>query len=240
VTALRKLNRKGIQAFREYLASIRAGAEFQGSPALLYVDDFSSPLIPRIDIEPRVLKTKLAAAKYLTKVLEPLEGPALSSDSGLWSWLALYFFEQLSPLRSGKRRPREDYHYIPSERRPQRHLLAGAYQLYRLHGEHARVLLHPPVHQHGRFLFDLDYRRDLLTNRGLITVVDRLYWDATAKKPKRGAGSDGQPGGLRRLIAVAQQLDLNYDLYGMSALEIEELLPPEFTAWRDGGNPAMR
>jgi hypothetical protein len=239
VTALRKLNRKGIAAFREYLASIRAGAEFQPSPALLYVDDFSIPVRPRIEVEPRVLKTKLGAAKYLTALLEPLEGPSLSADDELWSWLALFFFDQLSPVRGGKRRPREDYHYIPSSRRPQRHLLAGAYRLYRLHGEHARVLLHPSVHQHGRFLFDLDYRRDLLTNRGLIEVVDRLYWNPATSRPKRGSASDNQPGSLRRLIAVVQQLDLNYDLYGMSAQEIEALLPAEFEAWRNGIPPSV-
>jgi hypothetical protein len=237
VTALRKLNPKGIAAFREYLASIRAGAEFQASPALLYVDDFSIPVVPRIEIEPRALKTKLAAAQYLTLVLELLEGPSLSADAGLWSWLALFYFDQLSPMRGGKRRPREDYYYIPSGRRPQRHLLAGAYQLYRMHGDHARVLLHPSVHQHGRFLFDLDYRRDLLTNRGLIEVVDRLYWNPDTSRPKRGAASDTQPGSLRRLIAVVQQLDLNYDLYGMSAQEIEALLPMEFDAWRNGKSP---
>jgi hypothetical protein len=237
VTALRKLNQKGIAAFREYLASIRAGAEFQASPALLYVDDFSTLVLPRIEIEPRALKTKLAAAQYLTPVLEPLDGPSLSADAGLWSWLALFYFDQLSPMRGGKRRPREDYYYIPDERRPQRHLLAGAYQLYRLHGEHARVLLHPSVHQHGRFLFDLDYRRDLLTNRGLIELVDRLYWNPETSRPKRGAASDTQSGSLRRLIAVVQQLDLNYDLYGMSAQEIDALLPLEFDAWRNGSSP---
>ncbi|MEA2165446.1 MAG: hypothetical protein QOK37_3573 [Thermoanaerobaculia bacterium] len=237
MTALRKLNKDGINAFREYLASIRAGASFQSSPALLYVDEFSTPVAPRIEIEARTLKTKLAAAKYLTSVLEPIDGPPLSADVGLWSWLALFYFDQLSPMRAGKRRPREDYYYIPSEQRPQRHLLAGAFQLYRLHGEHARVLLHPPVHQHGRFLFDLDYRRDLLTNRGLIEVIDRLYWNDDTHRPKRGAASDTQPGSLRRLIAVIQQLDLNYDLYGMSAPEIEALLPMEFDAWRNGNSP---
>jgi hypothetical protein len=233
VTALRKLNAKGIAAFRDYLGSIRAGEEFQTSPALLYVDELSTAVRPRIEIERRTLKTKLDAAKYLTSVLEPIESPGLTSDIGLFSWLALFFFDQLSPMRpDGKRRPREDYHYIPSDRRPQRHLFAGAYQLFKLHGEHARVLLHPAVHQHGRFIFDLDFRRDLLTNRGLIEVADRLYWNGRTNRPKRGAASDGRPGGLRRLIAVAQQLELNYDLYGMSAQEITELLPGEFEAWR--------
>ena len=237
MTALRRLNGQGIAAFREYLASIRAGGEFQPNPAVLYVDEYSSRVTPRIEIEPRQFKTKLVAAQYLTEVLRPLEAPSLGSDVGLWSWLALFYFDQLSPARGGKRRPREDYHYIPGQKHPQRHLLAGAYQLYRLHGEHARVLLHPPVHQHGRFIFDLDYRRDLLTNRGLIEVVDRLYWNSKTKRPKRGAASDQQPGGLRRLIALAEQLDLNYDLYGMNAQEIEELLPGEFAAWRRGASP---
>ncbi len=31
---------------------------------------------------------------------------------------------------------------------------------------------------------------------------------------------------------IEQQLDLNYDLNGTSALEIEELLPAEFEEWR--------
>ena len=31
---------------------------------------------------------------------------------------------------------------------------------------------------------------------------------------------------------VMQQLDFNYDLYGMSSAEILQLLPPEFDGWR--------
>jgi len=101
-----------------------------------------------------------------------------------------------------------------------------------MHGDHARLLLHPPVHQHGRFLFDLSSRRDLITNRGLIELADHLYWSSRTKRPKRGASSENQPGNLRRLIAVAQQLDFNYDLYGMNALEILALLPErEFEGW---------
>ena len=37
---------------------------------------------------------------------------------------------------------------------------------------------------------------------------------------------------MRRLITVIQQLDFNYDLYGMRAEEILGLLPAEFDAWR--------
>jgi hypothetical protein len=233
VTALRKLNARGIAKFREHLADIRAGEAFHSNPALLYVDEFSVAVQPRIEIEQRRFKTKLDAAVFLTNLLEPVESPRLSNDTGLWSWLALFFFDQLAPVRpDGRRRPREDYHYIP-DRRTERHLLISAYTTYKMHGERARLLLHPPVHQHGRFLFDLASRRDLITNRGLVDLADRLYWNARTKRPKRGASTENQPGSLRRLIAVVQQLDFNYDLYGMNADEILALLPErEFEGWK--------
>ena len=100
-----------------------------------------------------------------------------------------------------------------------------------MHGERARLLLHPAVHQHGTFIYDLSFHRDLITNRGLIAAIDLLYWNPRTKRPKRGATTTTRPGNLRRLIAVLQQLDLNYDLYGMRAAEILDLLPNEFAAW---------
>lgn len=234
MTALRKLNERGIAAFREHLRSIRAGAEFQSNPALLYVDEFSANVMPRIEIAAKRFARKFDLASYLAETLQPIESPALTADAGLWSWLALFYFDQLSPVGAdGKRRPREDYHYIPDARSRghERHLLAGPYRLYRMHGEHTRVLLHPGVNQHGRFVYDLGYRRDFLTNRGLIEAIDRLYWNPRTRRPKRGAGSE-RAGALRRLITVLQQLELNYDLYGMSASEILTLLPAEFEAWK--------
>ena len=234
MTRLRCLNTNGIEQFRGFLQQIRSGAEFQRSPAILYIDDHSSRLPNAIDVEQRTFANKFEAAKYLHGILPPGAGSA--EDTGLWSWLALFYFDQLSPVGSeGKRRPREDYHYIPSTEsgwHRDRHLLAGPFKLYALHRENARLLLHPPVHQHGAFVYDLGFRRDLITNRGLIEAIDLLYWDAKRGAPKRGATTTSRPGNLRRLITVVQQLDFNYDLYGMRAEEILQLLPPEFDAWR--------
>lgn len=236
MTALRKLNAKGVAAFRDHLREIRAGGEFHSNPALLYVDEYSTAITPRIEIAAKRFARKIDLAVHLAQVLRPIDSPALTADAGLWSWLALYYFDQISPIGAdGKRRPREDYHYIPDDQQRrgghERHLLAGPYRLYRIHGEHARVLLYPPVHQHGQFVYDLGYRRDFLTNRGLIEAIDRLYWNPRTHRPKRGAASD-RAGSLRRLIAVLQQLELNYDLYGMNASEILALLPKEFDVWR--------
>lgn len=234
MTRLRSLNARGIEEFRGFLQRIRDGEEFRASPAILYLDDYSTSLPRAIEIAPRTFASKFEAAEYLAGVLQDLA--AQEDDAGLWSWLALFYFDQLSPVdAAGKRAPREDYHYIPSAGfgwHHGRHLLAGPYKLFTLHRRNARLLLYPPVHQHGAFIYQLGFRRDLITNRGLIEAIDLLYWDAKRKRPKRGASTDSRPGNLRRLIAVIQQLDFNYDLYGMRADEILHLLPPEFDAWK--------
>ncbi len=235
MTQLRRLNPRGIEAFREYLQQIREGAEFLANPAILYVDDYSVRLPRAVEVLPKKFARKFDAAEYLAGVLADV--PVSADDTGLWSWLALFYFDQLSPVGGeGKRRPREDYHYIPSAVgwRHDRHLLAGPYKLFTMHGRNARLLLHPAVHQHGAFVYDLGFRRDLITNRGLIEAIDLLYWDTKRNRPKRGASSDNRPGTLRRLIAVVQQLDFNYDLHGMRAAEILGLLPPEFDGWQPG------
>lgn len=241
MTRLRRLNARGVDAFRTFLQHIREGAEFQSNPAILHVDEFSVALPIAIDIEQRRFATKYDAATYLAELLRPLHTPTLTSEVELWSWLALFYFDQLSPRDSdGRRRPREDYHYIPDTGgwRNDRHLLAGPYKLLMQHGTNARLLLYPAVHEHGAFVYDLGSRRDLITNRGLIEAIDILYWDAKRQRPKRGATTTSRPGNLRRLIAVLQQLDLNYDLYGMTAGEILALLPPEFDAWRPAATAA--
>lgn len=240
MTKLRRLNARGIEELRGFLQQIRDGAEFRANPAILYIDDYSTRLSRTIEIEPRTFASKFEAAEYLATVLADL--PAADQDAGLWSWLALFYFDQLSPVDAhGQRRPREDYHYIPSTEsgwHRDRHLLAAPYRLFTMHGGNARLLLHPAVHQHGAFVYDLGFRRDLITNRGLIEAIDLLYWDPRRNAPKRGATTTSRPGNLRRLITVVQQLDFNYDLYGMRAEEILQLLPPEFDAWRSSRTSA--
>lgn len=233
MTKVRSLNARGIEQFRGFLQQIRDGAEFRSNPAILYADDTSTRLSRTVEIEPRTFANKFKAAEYLAAALSEIS--ATEDDIGLWSWLALYYFDQLSPLDGdGKRRPREDYHYIPSREgwHKERHLLAGPFRMFALHGRNARLLLYPHVDQHGAFIYELGFRRDLITNRGLIEAIDLLYWDAKRARPKRGATTTSRPGNLRRLIAVVQQLDFNFDLFGMRAEEILQILPPEFDAWK--------
>jgi hypothetical protein len=71
-----------------------------------------------------------------------------------------------------------------------------------------------------------------VSNRGLIEAINLLYWNVRAHRPKRGATTESRPGNLRRLVAVVQQFDFNYDLYGMTAAELIALLPDEFDPWK--------
>lgn len=226
---LRALNEKGIAKFREYLASIRAGEEIPLQPAFLY-DDLMTRVVPGgAKVEAKKFKRKIDVAAYLH--IQLLAAGNIIDDIGIWSWLALFYFDQISPVTpEGKRTPREDYHYIPSEGSwyQFRHLLRSPYEIYARHGDYARVLLHPPVNQHGSFISQLAWRREFMTNRGLVQAIDKLFWDEKKNKPRAGMTSESRAGSLRRFIAVVQQLDVTYDLHGMSAEQILALLPEEF------------
>ncbi|MEO8217667.1 MAG: hypothetical protein ABI718_11350 [Acidobacteriota bacterium] len=235
---LRSLNETGIERFRQFLRLVRGGQSVS-SPAFTFDDICALPVSATIRVEQKQFATKFEMTAYLQRVLEKVDRPDLLEDAGLWSWLALFYFDLIAPERGGQRRPREDYHYIlvsggdrASGWYLNRHLIAGPWELFRRHGIHSRVLLSGSPDEHGKFMYDLAWRTDLVSNRGLLEAVDRLYFDEEANRPKRGATSRTIPGNLRRLIAVLQQLDFNFDLQGMTAQRILELLPPEFDRWK--------
>jgi hypothetical protein len=67
----------------------------------------------------------------------------------------------------------------------------------------------------------------------VLEALNALYLDRAHGLPKRNAQTPSpQPGTLRRFVRVLQQLDVTYDVYGMSGEAILDLLPPEFDAWR--------
>jgi len=233
--SVRALNSAGVSRFREFLRLIRRGDVASTIPGFAFDDSLAVPLSGGVRVEPQRFATKLEMAAYLFDALRPLQRPELMSDVGLWGWIALFYFDQLAPVQeSGTRMSREDYHYIPDlqGRYAYRHLVAGPYKLYALHGESARLFLYPEVHQHGSFVWQITWRGEMIANRGLVEAMDSLYFDAERKRPKRGASSADNPGNVRRLMTVLRQLEFNFDLQGMNAGEILALLPAEFDRWK--------
>jgi hypothetical protein len=237
---VRILKGTGIAAFRGYLESL--GDEGGSTPPpfeLLEDEAYTTKLGISAAIDPgRTFVNKLEFGRYLAERLEALRSdPALERDAGLWSWLALCFFDQLCPTRpDGSRKPRAEYSYILSQdyKHHYRHLVRTPCLAYALHGEHARVVLSGPLHTHGEASEQLLSREHVLTNKPLFEAMDRLYVKAGPDgsyhlKP----GSRSKVGGsMRRLGKIVRQFDLTYDLRAMTVGRIFDLLPGEFDRFK--------
>ncbi len=233
---VRALNEKGIQKFRDYLNEIREGSTQQPPVDILKNSVYSSELESGVEVENNLFGDKLEMAKYLYSRFQMLSHSEVGQNVGLWSWLALYYFNQLCPpIRSGKRIPGQDYRHILEldYRRYYRHLLVGPYNIFGLHGDRAPLLLSGPLDKSSRYYEELSSRQGFITNRGVIEAANLLYFDSEQRKVKRGpAVTSRKPGTLMRFIDIIQQLDLTYDLYSMTGNEVLALLPSEFDEWR--------
>jgi len=237
---IRKLTDNGIQRFRDYLAGLRQGSKTPPPASLLENPEFSSPFTGGADIEPRIFSNRLELARYLDRTLDGIFNVSLPDDVHLWSWLSLYFFDQVCPLEeNGLHKPGRDYRHILEPGYPygHRHLLAGAYLVYSVYGlgeDLSRLLLWTPLNLQSKFHHELTVRQTLITNKGVLLAADKMYFNESEGKPKKGALMEkNSPGTLQRFIDVIQQLDLNYDLYSLSGEQILALLPPEFDKWKD-------
>jgi hypothetical protein len=236
---LRTLNDNGMRIFRDYLANLRSGSNDKVPFDALADAYCSGKMQPNIEIKKRAFATRLEAGAFLYEKLQPISYSQVERNTGLWSWLALYYFDQLCPARAdGSRKVGEDCRYLLEldYRRYYRHLLLGPYIVYRLYGENAPLLLWEPLEQMSEPYRELSCRQSLLMNKGVIDAANVLYYDRKRAQTKRGAGvKRPRAGSLRRFIDVIQQLDLTYDLYSMTAEQVLDLLPSEFNEWRSPG-----
>ena len=239
---LRMLTQDGLREFHEYLSRVRAGSEEEPPFDILWSATFSSSASVRVEISPeREFTDRLDFGLYLDSLLADM--PEEETDvGGLWTWLALYYFDRLCPKRSGVHRVLADHRYVlPLEtgaqdyRRYYRHLVATPSRLVRMHGPLARAFLRTPLHVHGDYAEQLAARQEIVSNPAVVEAADRLFYSEEGSGGlKVGAVDRSRPGNVRRLIALMQQLDLTYDLYGMTADDIISLLPDEFDGWLAG------
>src|SRR5688572_27327416 len=228
----RRLTNDGIAKFSAFLDSL-SGEDPMPYPDSLLEDDEDAPVaFENIEFEKREFASRFAAAKYLDERLTDLRG--VEYDRGLWAWLALFYFEQICKVtRDGDYRPGEMARWIPENdnfRKYYRHLLRGPFSIYRLHREdpdRAMALLCGPVQEPGDVVEQLAARQELITNAAVIRTATALYCDDERKALKKGAAGRG-PGSARRLADLVNQLDVTWDLYGMSAENLVGLLPGEF------------
>jgi hypothetical protein len=236
---LRRFNSDGISGFATYRA--RLALESNLPPPLQMLEDpaFTEAIPAEIDVPKRNFATRLEAGRFLNELLEHAGIALPERDRGLWTWLTLFYFDEVCPADgNGNRDPQDEARLMPlldNHQRFYRHLLLGPFLIVRAHRdnpERALAMLCNPLWKPGEIVEQLASRKELVTNRGVIELATRLYYDAAQKSFKRGAGSSVK-GAARRLAALLNQLDLTFYLYGMSADELLALLPKEFDRFRE-------
>jgi hypothetical protein len=238
-TSIRRFNDEGVEQFRKYLAELREGSTSPPPFHLLDGPETSKPIENEVKTENRTFRNRLELAQYLDDVLADIENVSIETDVHLWSWLSLFYFDQVCPpVQNGIRKPGRDYRHIlePGYPNGHRHLLCGPYMVYSVYelGENlSKLLLCTSIPIENKFHHELAGRQSLITNRGILEAVHLLYYENAGDRPKRGAQiKKSAPGTFYRFVDIIQQFDLNYDLYSMTGEKILELLPPEFDKWK--------
>jgi len=231
---VRRLSEAGIARFSQFLDSLSSEHTLPYPEDLLESEEDAVLPGVKIDIENKPFENRFAAAKYLHEKFEDPRLQGIENDSGIWAWLSMFYFEQLCKTdEDGNYHPGEMARWIPENdnfRKYYRHLLRGPFSIYRTHRdkpERALALLCGPLSEPGDVVEQLAARQELVTNAGVMELATNLYYDLAKKTLKRGAAGRG-PGSARRLADLFNQLDITWDLYGMTSDKLLILLPAEF------------
>lgn len=229
---LRRLNKRGVAHFQAYIDGLRKGKDEAPPSELLSSNDYSED-IPWLIIldENRAFETRYAMGDYLTRALEPCDLTLLSLDIGFWSWLALFYFDQLCPWEDGPgRKVREDANYILSLNylKRMRHAVRTTYIFVNRFGEKVRFLFSAPMDVRGEIIEQISQRQELTNCDEVILAASILYNDPDKLTFKRGATTKNSAGTVHRYIKVLEQFSVTYDLYSVPSAELIELLPSEF------------
>jgi hypothetical protein len=185
----------------EFVRWIRLGASGAIPRDLITDRAYSEPLPGNVIVPLQIFRDRFDFGQFLVELLRPFERQSISFDRGLWSWLAAYYFEQLSPRdQNGHRALRKDYVYALSESRIYyRHLVRAPWFLVSSHGDACRFLLvarqddPAPLSRQSYLLDQLAARQFVISSPTLIAAAGRLYSDPRTGLPTRGAGCAGFP-----------------------------------------------
>jgi hypothetical protein len=232
---IRRFNAEGMTQFEAYLNNVKAEPTLAPPFHLLEDPLATEPLPLDIELDQKPFSARFDAAAYLNEKLSPAVLPGLDRDVPLWTWLALFYFDQLCPPgKGGVRKVGEPARYIPqieASRRYYRHMLMGPVMMYRVHIDKPNrllALLSNPMSVATSETYRLFIENpSLIACRAVVEVATWLYYDGTRGKLRRGAGSK-EAGGCRRLIEYLQQIDCTYDLPILTKDRLGGMLPEEF------------
>ena len=239
---VRSFNATGEMRFRTFLDAYQNQGTSPDEARRIAEDrSWSDVIYPQVTIDVPMLATKKELAGSVCEAFVKAGWDSLPSNTnplhrGVWTWFGAMFFDIIRSRRAN--RQLQDYSYFiagPSWSRFYRHRVAGparTFWLFRKNPSDANLLLYGPAREHSDWEEQIAGRQDRYSNPALVAAANRLYWDATSRRPKRGGQTRQRPGTLRRFLTVMDQLDLTYDLHGVSDDQILNLLPPEFDRWK--------
>jgi len=232
---IRKLNESGIKEFERFIVSLRSGGQ-QNTPDYLLTDPATSePLEWDVEIEKVEFTNRYELGVYLADKLTAIDAHEIMGDSGFWSALALFWFDQLCPAKAdGSRKPSMVYNYILSENynhRP-RHAIFTTWQLVDRYGESSRYLLSRELPVRGELIEQLMARQYFLSCEGIMEAASKLYYDPDRKTFKKGSAGRTSAGCVYRFVNWLQQLEINYDLFSISSDDLISLMPKEFERFK--------
>lgn len=233
---LRRFKPAGIERFRAQLAVLRQDPRSSVDTAILEDDTLADPVTPAVDVARPGFVTKRDAADYLDSKLATLGRRGLFDDVGLWSWLAMFYLDDVAPVGSGGRKILADPHYIldADYKRRYRHLLATPVRIRREIPRDNSLFLEAPLSQHGEIMEQLVSRLYVMRIPAVAEALELLYFDEDTGRPKRGiVPKQEQAGDLRnRFPARLRQLTLTYDLGELTGPQLVQLLGREFERWQ--------
>lgn len=232
---MRKLNKSGIKEFERFIANLRGGGQ-QNTPDYLLTDPSTSePFEWELELEYGAFATRYELGVYLAKKLKGVDAHQIMGDSGFWSALALFWFDQLCPQKAGgSRKPSMVYNYVLSEHynhRP-RHAIFTTWQLVDLYGDFSHFLLSRELPVRGELIEQLMARQYFLSCTGVMQAASTLYYDPDRKTFKKGSAGRTSAGCVYRFVNWLQQLEINYDLFSISSSDLVGLMPKEFDRFK--------
>jgi len=241
---VRILNTEGIQLFSSFLDRIESEKNVT-VPNILEDLNYTEELPVDVFLDNKTFKNRTELAGHIFNRFSESNLQTSDNDIGLWTWITLYYFDQVCPDKAVGRRkrnfrsnPREREAYIlsPSNyQRYYRHLIAAPYSLYKNYSSSPEILssfLCTPIYEINEVYAQIGASQEYISNKSIVHAVTKLYYDSEKEQNKTGAGS--KTGGTpRRLVDALDQFILTFDLYSMDADEILSILPREFDKFKN-------
>lgn len=238
MTNLRSLNEDGIREFERYLVRARKDADAIPPVEILEDPAYSTEFpLGNVTVDVRSFANRREFAVYINSRFEDA-GIRVDIDmDGVWEWLSLFYLDETCPIQAdGSRKIGDPHRHLiqPSKNRnPRRHLLRGAYMLYRRFGASAadaiELLMGYPIAIYPMVWTHLNERPSVMESPGVMSAAGELYYDYDKGGPKGKLDKDLI--GIRSFAKRIVNLPAEFNLATISPTTILALLPSEFDDW---------